>query len=159
MTHDVLLDLYAGSLRFTEGAMADVPDARLAEQPGGLRNHPAWTLTHMCVANDFCLEAVGRKALCPPGWAKVAAPGTQPVADRAVYPPLTELLDTLRRQHAAVTEGVRAAPPGHFEQPAPEQVRKFAATLGHIVAYMLAAHEQYHLAQVLAWKRAAGLKA
>lgn len=157
MTNEVLLKYYADSLAAIEKLLADVPDERLAEQPAGLRNHPAWTLTHLCVGNDFCLQSVAREPICPKEWFPLAGPGTMPTPDRAAYPSKDVLLATLRRQHELVTEGVRAAPPGHFDQPAPERVRSFAATLGHIVAYMLASHENYHLGQLLAWKRVAGL--
>ncbi|QOV88937.1 DinB family protein [Humisphaera borealis] len=157
MNYEVLLKYYGDSLAAIEKLMADVPDERLAEQPAGLRNHPAWTLMHLCVGNDFCLQSVARAPVCPPDWGALAAPGSQPKPERSAYPSKDTLLQTLQKQHVLVAEGVRAAPPGHFDLPAPERVRSFAATLGHIVAYMLAAHENNHLGQLQAWKRVAGL--
>ena len=157
MTPDILLKIYSDSLGHIEKLIADVPDSRLAEMPAGLKNHAAWTLTHLCVGNDFALQCVGQPGMCPPDWIKLAAPGSQPVPDRSAYPALTVVLETLRKQHAAVTQGVRSAPAGHFDTPSPENVRAFAATLGHLVSYFLASHEQNHLGQLQAWKRAAGL--
>lgn len=157
MTQDVLLKYFADSLDAVQQLMAHVPDDRAAEQPAGIVNHPAWTLTHLCIANDFCLQCVGREAICPPGWRTIAGTGTKPVADRSVYPSKDVLLTTLVRQHQGVNEAMRGLPASHFEQPSPERVRSFAPTLGHIVAYMLTCHEHNHLGQLQAWKRAANL--
>jgi hypothetical protein len=158
MNNEILLDLYANALRDIEDFAAGLPDDRLAEQPGGLRNHAAWTLTHLCVANDFAVQVLfDLPPLCPSEWGPIARPGSTPVADRAAYPPLAVLLDTLRRQHTIFADAVRKAPADLFDRPAPEYLLKFSPTLGHLASYMLAVHENYHLAQLAQWKRAAGL--
>jgi hypothetical protein len=160
MNNEILLDLYAAALRDIEDFAKGLPDDRLAEQPGGLRNHPAWTLTHLCVANDFAVHVLfDLPPVCPPEWGPKARPGSTPAPNRAEYPPLTVLLDTLRRQHPIFTDAVRKAPADLFGRPTPEYLRKFSPTLGHLATYMLAVHENYHLAQLAQWKRAAGLGA
>jgi hypothetical protein len=158
MTHPYLLDLFANSLRDIERFSDGLPDDRLAEQPGGFRNHPAWTLTHLCVASDFAMQVLfDRATTCPADWGPKASPGSRPVVDRAAYPPLATLLETLRRLHADFDAAMRAAPADLFERDAPDFVKKFSPKLGHLGTYMLATHENYHLAQLLQWKRAAGL--
>ncbi len=157
MTHGILLEMFADSGRFIDKALEGVPDDRLADQPGGFRNHPAWTIAHVCVANDLLLHLLGRDTLCPPAWSELARPGTTPKADRSAYPRREELVDMLKRQHDAIDRAVRVAEPADFEQTPPDAFRSFAPTVGHIVAYLLTAHENYHLAQLQAWKRVAGL--
>lgn len=157
MNHDILLKLFADSLSAIEATLEGIPDSRLAEQPAGLRNHPAWTLTHLCVAHDLTLRCLASAPICPADWRRLAGPGSLPSPDRSTYPPLADLLETLRRQHTLITQGLRDVSPTHLEQPAPEHLRAFAPTLGHIVLYMLASHENYHLGQLQSWKRAAKL--
>jgi hypothetical protein len=157
MTTDIFLGIFAGSLDGLKKLMADVPDARLAEQPAGIRNHPAWTLTHLCAANDMALSLMGEPTHGPKEWGEIAKPGSMPQADRAIYPPLATLMQTLEVQHKAFDAAVRAAPPEKFAEPTPEWLRNFAPTIGHVVAYMLTVHEHNHLGQLQAWKRAAGL--
>ena len=152
-----LLDLFADSLRFLREALADIPDARAAEQRAGAVNHPAWTMMHVCVANDFLLHLLGHERLCPADWAALAAPGSTPRPDRAAYPPLAAMLDVLTRQHERIDAAVRAAGPEVFAADPPESIRAFAPTIGHMAAYMLVAHENYHLAQIAVWKRVVGL--
>jgi hypothetical protein len=158
MTTDILLDLFANSLRDAEQICGDIPDARAAEQFPGLRNNPAWTLTHLCVANEFAMNVLfGRAATCPEDWGPKARPGSIPVGDRSAYAPVATLLETLRALHKEFDRAVRAADPSLWEREAPEYLRKFSPKLGHLALYMLATHEQYHLAQVQQWRRAAGL--
>lgn len=155
MTHPTMLALFADSLKWLKDAVADVDDARAAEQPAGAVNHPAWTLTHLCVAHDFTLQLLGGTAICPAGWAAIASPGSTPTTDRAMYPSISEALAMLDRQHAEIDRLVRAAKPAQFAAESPENIRSFAPTIGHVIAYMLLSHENYHLAQIAVWKRVA----
>jgi hypothetical protein len=158
MTPAILLRTFSDSLSQTEKLYADIPDARMAEQPHGIRNHAAWSLAHLVMAHDFTLMALGKPGMCPQEWAVNVGPNSTPIADRAAYPATKDqMLDMLRKQHAAIEAAVQAAPMSHYDTPSPEFARAFAPTLGHIVSYMLATHEPYHLAQVIVWKRAAGL--
>jgi hypothetical protein len=157
MNNEILLKYFADTLASIEQLLADVPAERLAEQPAGLPNHPAWTLAHLCVGHGFALSMLGQPPLCPEAWQANTGPGSKPAADRAQYPDKAEALAVLRQQHAALTAAVRAAKPEAFDAPTPERVRPFAPTVGHVVAYMLACHENNHLGQLQAWKRAAGL--
>ncbi|HEV7302084.1 MAG TPA: DinB family protein [Tepidisphaeraceae bacterium] len=157
MFTDAVLDQFRDSLAWLEEVMANVPDDRAAEQPAGVRNHPAWTMTHLCVALDFTATMIGLPSVCPPAWAAVAHPGSKPVTDRSVYPQLTEAMQVMRTLHESVTAVVRSADPSLFKQPSPERIRGFAPTIGHVLSYMLLAHENYHLAQLMIWKQAAGL--
>ncbi|HMO25438.1 MAG TPA: DinB family protein [Tepidisphaeraceae bacterium] len=155
MTHPTMLALFSDSLKWLHEAVADVDEARAADQPAGVVNHPAWTMTHLCVAHDFTLQLLGGAPLCPGGWAAIASPGSTPQPDRAMYPALSEAFAMLDRQHVEIDRLVRAAAPEQFAAESPEPIRAFAPTIGHVVAYMLLAHENYHLAQINVWKRVA----
>ena len=154
MDNQILLDIHSDAVRELEKALADIPATDVAVQPRGVVNHAAWTLTHLCVANDFLLQLLGESMLCPAGWAEVAKPGTIPQPDASMYPSLAESLTTIHQQRKQIVEAVTRADPETFNQPAPDALRDFAPTLGHIITYLLAVHTHYHLAQIYVWKRA-----
>jgi uncharacterized damage-inducible protein DinB len=158
---DLTLGLFASSLKDAIDAVADIDDARLSEQPGGLVNHPAWTLGHLCSAAGFILFLLEEAdpASTPqmhPNYLAKFGPGSTPTADRSHYPAKAELLESLASLHARVDAAVRAKHETYFPKPSPEKFRAFAPTVGRIVMYLLATHEPYHLGQLSQWKRAAG---
>jgi hypothetical protein len=154
---DFLLGLFEQGLKDAEKLVEDVDDARMAEQPAGIRNHPAWTLGHLVTAASFVTILQGEQPpALPESYQKLFPPGTQPTGNRADYPSKQELLAHLRAQHARAAEVTRARHATSFNQPSPENLRRLAPTVGAIVAYLLAAHEQNHVGQLIAWRRAAG---
>lgn len=154
MKNQILLDVFAASLDHLKKALHEVAEEQACRQPDGVVNHPAWTITHLCVAHDFLLQMLGDLPLCPKEWAGVASPGSTPSPDRSLYPRLDEALNVLNRQHDRIEALIRNATDEQLSQPSPESIRGFAPTIGHVVAYMLCAHENYHLAQLNIWKRA-----
>lgn len=155
---DDILALFAASLKDVEDAVRDVPDARWAEQPSGVRNHPAWTVGHLVVSADYVAHLLGEPASgAPEAYGGMFRPGTTPSAERGKYPSREELLGHLRSAHASAERAARAKLAAMGSRPAPEELRAFAPTLGRIVTFLLAAHEPYHVGQLMVWRRAAGL--
>jgi hypothetical protein len=157
MKNPILLDLFNGSLHQIQGVTADIPDDRCCDQPGGVRNHVLWTLTHMCVANDFALQLLGQKSIAPADWKGAAGNGTTPVPDASRYPTKSEAMAMLEKQTRLIIDAVGSADDAKFDEPMPEAYRAFFPTIGHGITYFLTSHPQNHLGQLLAWKRAAGL--
>lgn len=155
---DLILSQFAATLKDIREIVADIPEARMAEQPSGIRNHPIWTLGHLCTAAGFIVQLLGETPVA--GHADDVArfgPGSKPVADRAAYPSKAELLAQLATLHEQATRVTRAKHADWFGRPSPESLRSFAPTIGQIVVYLLASHESYHLGQLAPWRRAAGL--
>jgi hypothetical protein len=157
-TIDFILSIFAGTLHNITSAVADIPDERLAEQPSGVVNHPAWTLAHLGSAAGFIIslldEPVDGDIMAE---FKQFGPGSQPTPDRSAYASRADMLATLAARHARAEAAVRAKHTTHFDRPPPEFVRAFAPTIGRLVVYLLAAHESYHLGQLMQWRRAAGM--
>ncbi len=155
-----LLDLFDDTLRQAERAAADIPDERMAEQPGGMVNHPAWTLSHLATSAEGILILMGD----PPRAGAMDeftrfGPGSTPSADRSSYASKAEILERLRSRHARAAELVRTRHATRFPEPAPEPLRQFGPIVGPLAIYLLAAHEPYHLGQLSQWKRGAGIAA
>lgn len=156
MIEDVLA-LFAASLKDVEDAVKTLPDERMAEQPYGVRNHPAWTVGHLVVSADYIARLLGEAtADVPAGYPVLFRPGTTPMADRSAYPSRDELLSRLRAVHAAADAAVRHSYVARAGDPPPEELRGFAPTVGRIVTFLLAAHEPYHVGQLMVWRKAAG---
>ncbi len=158
MQIDHALHFFAGAQQQFEQLLADVPDERWAEQPAGIRNHPAWTVGHLCVGHNLVLSMLGGEGAAPAEWAETMDYGTMPVGDRAAYPDGSTLLDAYRQGHDALVAAVESTTAGALAAEMPiEAYRSFFPTIGHVVSYFLLTHEPTHFGQVVAWKRAAGL--
>ncbi|MEM1166501.1 MAG: DinB family protein [Planctomycetota bacterium] len=159
MNPSLALDLFAGCQYQVIEFIDPLPDDRLADQPAGIRNHPAWTLGHLSLGIDLGLTLLGAPGVCPDAtWGERMNFGTMPVADRSAYPSRDELLSTYAKGHEALTGAVREADASAFEAVMPvEDYRSFFPTIGHAIGYFLMCHEQQHLGQLVAWRRAAGL--
>ncbi|TWU08954.1 YCII-related domain protein [Symmachiella macrocystis] len=156
---DLMLGVFRDHLTWLEDAVADIPDERLAEQLGGVVNHPAWTLSHLNASLGFLLslldETEGDSA---EEENQKYGYGSIPVTDRSHYASQSKLLATLRQRHELVDTAVRAKHTEYFSRATPEKLREFAPTIGRIAIYLLASHESYHLGQIMQWRRAAGFK-
>ncbi len=158
MNLDLLIQQFHASLGYIKNSVAAVPDPRAAEQKSGVVNHPAWTLTHLVSANNLLLQLLGESIVGSAEFDRIAGPGSMPVSDRSVYPPLPSLIQMLDEQHQTIDRSIRSKPSAFFDQASPEMLRGFAPTIGHIATFLLATHEYYHLAQIEIWRRVVGLK-
>lgn len=143
-----------------QALLADVPDARWAEQPAGVRNHPAWTVPHLCCGFRLGMDMLGRveQSSCPVAWRKTTDIGTLPVTDRAAYPAGDVAIETYLRCADEYAKAVVEADPKLFDQINPVvEERDFYPTVGHGVLYILLSHTPLHVGQLIAWKRAARL--
>lgn len=155
---DLSLGLFADSLKWLIESVQDIPDARMAEQPQGNVNHPAWTLSHLNLTAGFLLQLLDET--CPefnPADGAKFGPGSKPVPDLSVHASKETLLRQLTQRHTQIDAAVRAKHATYFDRPTPENLRQFAPTVGKIAMYLLTAHENYHLGQLMQWRRAAGM--
>jgi hypothetical protein len=155
---EVMLDVFGKHLAWLEETVADIPDSRFAEQPHGVRNHPAWTVSHLNSSIGFLLKLLKENdGASTDEEDKKYGNGSIPTTDRSQYLSKVELLRTLRQRHELVDAAVRSKHEEYFARETPESLREFAPTIGRIAVYLLAAHESYHLGQLMQWRRAAGM--
>jgi len=149
---------YQFNLGLVRRLVGDLTPDQMALQPGGVINHPAWTLGHLVMTADSLAAFLGLESQAPDGWDKTFATGGTPSGDPSVYPSKDELLDALTVQHERVAEAVRAADPASFARPHPnEKLRQHFPTAGDMVVFVMTSHEMNHVGQIAAWRRAAGL--
>ncbi len=150
--------LYGFNLRFAEMLVKDLSSEQMAAQPGGVINHPAWSLGHLVVSGDQLGQLLGLESDVPEGWSETFKTGGEPSSDASAYPSKEEILEALGEQHARNTEAVNNLDASRFAEPHPnEGRRKYFPTLGDQIVFMMTSHEMDHLGQIAAWRRAMGL--
>lgn len=157
-TIGAILDIHAMIHRFLLEAVEDVPDQRMAEQPGSIVNHPAWTLSHLNAYAGVLLAMLDDPS-APSADAEMErfGYGTTPLPDRAAYASKGELLDRFRERTARLAAVVAAKHADYFPRPAPARYQPYSPTVGHLAITLLVTHPPHHLGQLRQWRRAAGL--
>ena len=150
--------LYGFNLGFAERLVKDLSTEQMAaQQPGGVINHPAWSLGHLVVSADNLAQLLGLDSNLPEGWREIFLTGGEPSGDPSAYPSKEEILGALKWQHARNTEAVKNTDTSLLAEPHPnEERRQYFPTLGDMVVFLMTSHEMQHLGQIAAWRRAMG---
>ncbi len=139
----------------------DIPADQMTRQAGGILNHPAWTVSHVCHYHPAIISLLLGKAVDDPALAPDADrhdEGSIPVTDALQYRSHAELLELYAAGHARVLSAIRstsaavlAGKPG-----LPRWAESFTDT-GDVLLYLMLMHESQHAGQIMAWRRAAGI--
>ena len=152
-----VLNSYRLTLDYLKRLVADLPDERLADQPHGVVNHPAWIIGHLTHSCEAIGGELGLSPWLPEDWSRKFGTGSVPTADRCAYQSRADLLAALMDAVARVSDRVVALGDSGMEAPLPDQrFREMFPTVGHAVVHILTAHAAVHVGQVSAWRRAAG---
>lgn len=128
----------------------------LEPQPGA--KTAGWIIGHLSVTGDFARRLCGRKPIAPKEWRAMFNPGTTPSTDASTYPPMSELIDTLRAVYKDLLEAALAADAATLALPNPfTPALKDYPTSGDFVKYMITGHFAYHQGQLVGWRAAAGM--
>ncbi|MEZ6235367.1 MAG: DinB family protein [Phycisphaerales bacterium] len=159
MTTKTVLDVLNFQRQYLAMLIDDVPDARMTEQPGGVRNHPAWHLGHLAVSMDGMVAGFGGEKKLDEAWSAKYGMGSSPTPDRAAYPPKADLLRVFDERRSALASRVAEASEADLKSENPsEMLRPMLPTKAHMLLFFLHTHEGTHLGQIAAWRKAAGLE-
>lgn len=157
-TIGTILDIHTMVHGFVVQAVEDVPEARMTEQPGGIVNHPAWTLSHLNAYAGVLLALLGDASVASADEEMERfGYGTTPVPDPAAYASRGALLDLFKERGVRLGAVVAEKHAAYFPRPAPERFQPYSPTIGHIAITLLVAHPPHHLGQLRQWRRAAGM--
>ena len=147
------------SKKMTSGLLADMHDAPMTFPTPNGGNHPTWVAGHLAYAEGSLVQHMMLGEANPLiEWQSLFGIGSQPTADAADYPPLTELLakwDEMREYTLKVLDSLTEA---DLEKPSanvPEGREENFGTYGKILT-MVAFHPLLHRGQVSDARRAAG---
>jgi len=149
-----LLFTYQFNLQNAKHLVEDLTDEQMVQQPGGLVNHPAWTLGHLASASNMLAKSFGLESTFPADWEKPFKTGGTPSADGTTFPSKVEILAELSTQHDRVAEVIKSAEPALFKKESGEGLREHFPTIGDFAVFVMSAHEGSHIGQIAAWRRA-----
>lgn len=136
----------------------DIPDAQLANQPGGIVNHPAWQIGHLASAADNACELLGGTKRLDQAWSDMYGMGSKPLPSRSAYPSKAELLAILDERRGMVAALMNQATDAFLNQANPSPVLSpVLPTRAHAATMLMLFHEGTHMGQLAMWRRAAGM--
>ncbi len=159
-TIGVILNIHGMIHGFLLHVLEDIPESRMTEQPSGIVNHPAWTLSHLNAYAGRLLAMLDDPSMpAPTADAELEryGYGTTPVADPAAYATKRELLERFRERNARLAVVVAEKHSDYFPRRSPEMFHPYSPTIGHIAITLLVTHPPHHLGQIKQWRRAAGI--
>lgn len=155
-----LLHNYQFNLSFLKMLVDDIEEGKMCAQPGGIANHPAWTLPHLVSGSEFTGQLLGLEPLMPQDWFGKYGRGSVPTTDPADYPSKTDALAALEAHHARVSEACGNADPSLLDQPTPDaDFRQVMPTIGDALVFLLGTHEAVHIGQITTWRKVIGFSA
>lgn len=117
-----------------KGYLSDLTEAELMARPVPGANHIAWQLGHLINSERDMVEAVcpGTMAPLPAGFKEAHSKETASSDDPSKFlrkDDYLKLHDTVR---AGTTKALNSLTDAQFDQPAPESMRSYASTVGHV---------------------------
>ncbi|MBL9090308.1 MAG: DinB family protein [Planctomycetaceae bacterium] len=137
--------------------LADLDDADLMRRPSAGSNHLKWQLGHLIASEAGLLAAAcpERKIELPAGFEKAHERDQTANDDPAAFPPKQVYLEQQERVRAAVVAAIDSLSEADLDKPAPEQMRNFLPTVGHIFM-LIGTHPIMHCGQFAVVRRLQG---
>lgn len=156
--YEYALAQYAWHLQMLQGVMSDIDDANITRQPVPKGNHPAWIIGHLALSSDNLLKMMGQPTTVPENLRPLFGRGSEPQAERSIYPSKDALLQQLATVHTAVSQALPHVPREVLDRPNPVPLVQLQSlpTVGNLIMHLLTTHEAFHLGQLSAWRRAMG---
>jgi uncharacterized damage-inducible protein DinB len=163
MSHIIngLLHAWNKNADYGQRLVADLDDAQMIAQPqwisGPPMNHPAWVLSHLNVYLPIIAAVIRDEAFVDPKDHEFGM-HSRPQMDRATYASREELVGSFAAGHTTVSQLLESADDSVFAQAIrlPRWQGVFA-NAGALLPYLMLNHENGHLGQISAWRRALGL--
>ena len=147
------------SLDYLVEQLADVSEAAMTVQPGGLLNHPSWTIGHLTFVLHMIGGVVGVRSCLPETFPRLFGPGSTPENDRGSYDSKDEAIRRLRELQFLVTEAISKVEDDFLDQRFPDEAYlEVFPTIRHALAQVLIGHTAFHVGQISMWRRAMGLR-
>lgn len=141
------------------GMLVDDIDAdRFADRLGTSINHPAFVLGHLGYYAGVAMTFLGGDPNFGPDEAELYEHGKECEDDASKYPSKDEAIAAFNARINAAADYIEACDESAFE--ASSEGTPFESrfpTMGAVAAFMLIGHVPFHLGQISAWRRVAGM--
>jgi len=136
----------------------DIDPAKFADRHGTTINHPAFVLGHCAYYAGVCVAMLGGTVEFSGNEATLFDENAQCLDDADRYPSKDECLAHFTDRCTMAADYLESCDPEILERSAegtPFEGR--FSTLGQVAAFMLMGHPSFHLGQISAWRRVAGM--
>jgi hypothetical protein len=136
---------------------ADIPAERVNERAPGNGHPPLWVLGHLAICGELGLRFCG-ESLEHPRWLRRFGPGSNDeITDPEQYSK-AEFLLHIAECYPRLSAAARTVPSDMLAEPHGVDLLANSAisTRGQLISHLLTSHFAFHLAQLSAWRRAAG---
>lgn len=155
-TIELIADATAGNLEMLKMLLADFSDAEMVVRPCPGANHAIWQLGHLIGSETFMVGACGGKVVeLPAGFNEKYGKEGAKKDDPKSFGTKAELLELFGRVRGATVSWIRSLTEADLNRPAPEAMRAFFPTVGHLVL-LLTGHVNMHAGQVQVLRRKLG---
>ena|GEM_PF-337462 len=145
-------------LDFLRDQVSDVDPADMVAQPEAIANHPSWVIGHLTFACQLLGGVIGISPWLPENWEERFGPGSQPVADAALYETKDEALAILDDASSRIIRAIEALDGSQLDQPFPVPTYlEVFPTIRHSLTQVLVGHTAFHVGQLAVWRKAMGL--
>ena len=157
---DGLLFGWRKNLDYGQRLVADLSDAQWIAQPSGLdrpANHAAWALSHLNAYLPVISAIVAGESIDDPKEHRFGML-SHPESDRSVYLPAAELVEEFVNGHEKVIGQLESCGDDVLSTPVSlARWSEIMPTAAIALPYLMLSHENTHLGQVSAWRRALNL--
>ena len=154
---DGLLYGYARNLDYLERLCAGLDDATAISQPVSGMNHASWILSHLNIYHSV-VAAIIEGGTFPDPKDDDFGMGSAPASPKVPYRPIAELLQQFRSGHERVASLLVGKDHSVFAEPVMlPRWKERMPTAARALPYLMLVHENQHLGQLSAWRRALGL--
>ena len=143
-----------GTLKYLEG----IPEGKYTYQPWAGANHVLWNLGHIAATDMFAIAALKGASGFPTGpYDSIFGMGSTPVDDPSKYPPIKEVRDYLDGQRRELLALLERKSEADLLKPTEGDMAQFAPDAAGVL-FSLGWHEGMHAGQIVAIRKALGLK-
>ncbi len=137
----------------------DIDPARFADRHGSTINHPAFVLGHCAYYAGVCVQLLGGDVAFEDGEAERFQHGAPCQDEASLYPDKDTCLSRFDARTTAAADYIEseAGQAALLRSAADTPFAERFETLGQVAGFMLAGHPCFHLGQLSAWRRVAGM--
>ena len=156
-TLDLNADVLKRNLDMFIGTLSDFSDADMYVRPCPGANNPAWQIGHLAGSETWMVSQINPNAMpkLPEGFEKKFSKENCTKEESGCFGTKNELIDQLTKTRMATIAWVKTLQPADLEKPAPEKLRNFCPTVGHVVE-LLPSHFAMHMGQMQVARRKLG---
>ena len=143
---------------FADMLVSDIDENRFSDRCGTTINHPAFVLGHCAYYAGIGMQMLGGDIDLPDSEKDLYEHGKECLDDASLYPTKDEAIKSFNERIQTVADFIEQCEDDVFEASAAGTFfeDKFP-TLGAVAGFMMVSHIMFHLGQVSAWRRVAGM--